>query len=90
MNNLKDNLNEIRRRILLCEASRWVGSVEEGADNHGQLVKMFQSSVGGKPGDKWCAFFVHYCLKHADRLFNAVFELRPEDSHLVWPSGRIS
>lgn len=88
-NVLKENLNEIRARILLAEASRWLGCQEVGADNFGQVVGLFQR-LHGAFGQSWCAHFVLYCLHHTDRTFNTIFELRPEDIHAVFPSGSVN
>lgn len=84
----KKNLNDVRRDLLLTEASRWVGCPEVGSDNFGQIVGLFQR-LHGEVGQAWCAHFVLYCLHHTDRMFNSIFELRNNDKnlHAIFPSG---
>ena len=43
--------------------------VRETARNDGPEVRMFQRSIGLKPGDPWCAAFVCYCIQDAAKQF---------------------
>lgn len=55
------------KELLVLEASRWVGITEKGGNNQGEIVKMFQSVIGGAVGEAWCASYIAYCLKWTDR-----------------------
>ncbi len=49
------NLNEVIYKMLLLEASRWVGVKEQGGNNEGQVIEMFQKAVDGKDSrEPWC------------------------------------
>ena len=55
---------EIRKRLLVLEASRWIGVSEVGGQNKGQLVEMFQKSADDKASkEPWCLAFVLFCVK---------------------------
>lgn len=41
------------------------GVREQGGNNLGPEVWMFQKSIGLEPGDPWCAAFVCFCIKEA-------------------------
>lgn len=57
----------IKERMLINEASRWVGTLEQG-QNKGQLVEMFQKAVDNKAvGEAWCLSFLAYCIKAVDK-----------------------
>lgn len=52
-----------RADLLIAEASRWIGVKEEGGDNRGETVEMFQRAVDGRAfRESWCACFCFYCL----------------------------
>jgi hypothetical protein len=38
------------------------GVSEEGGNNRGQYIGIYQASTGNSPGDPWCASFVYYRL----------------------------
>lgn len=42
-----------------------VGVHEQGGNNQGQYVEVYQRSVGLKPGDPWCAAFASYRIRTA-------------------------
>lgn len=51
----------------MFEAKRWLSFTEQGGDNKGQVVEMFQKAVDGKAhGEAWCMSFVQYCVKMVD------------------------
>jgi len=41
------------------------GVREQGGNNCGPEVEMFQKSIGLDPGDPWCAAFVSFCIQQA-------------------------
>lgn len=59
----------IRNKLLLFEAKRWVGVTERGGNNKGDIVALFQDAIGPK-GQKvaWCASFVQYCVQMVNGL----------------------
>lgn len=61
-------MDELKNRLLVFEAKRWLGVVEQGGDNQGQIVQMFQSVIGTAQGESWCVSFVQYCAKMVDQL----------------------
>ena len=40
-----------KRRLLVAEAERWIGATEQGGNNQGQIVQMFQREIGGAVGE---------------------------------------
>ena len=44
-----------------------VGVTEEGGENRGKWVEIYQRATGNKPGDPWCASFVRYRFEAAAR-----------------------
>lgn len=62
-----------RARLLVHEATRWVGTREIGGNNRGQCVRMFQKAVDGvASGEPWCLAFVQFCCNQADGSFDAM------------------
>lgn len=49
------------RAVALAEHE--VGVHEQGGNNRGARVEEYQRSGGGKAGDAWCAFFLHWLFK---------------------------
>lgn len=60
---------ELKEKLLVHEASRWVGVTEQGGNNKGQIIEMFQATVGKAVQESWCLSFVQYCLKQVDGLY---------------------
>jgi hypothetical protein len=59
-----------RMRALAWFARQWVGFKEEGGQNKGQVVELFQRAVDGKAqGEPWCAAFLQFCVMRVDDLF---------------------
>jgi len=85
----------INKHLLLRhEASRWVGFMERGGNNHGQVVEMFQSVVGGANGEAWCMSFVQYCVMQTDLLLETlnsadILTVLPEKEH-CWDTWKYS
>lgn len=57
--------------LLLHEASRWIGVCEVG-NNGGEIVGLFQKSVGLNAGDSWCLAFCQFCLQQTDLIYRAL------------------
>lgn len=48
---------------LIDIAKKYIGTKEQGGDNRGPLVEMFQKAVNGKAErESWCMCFVQYCI----------------------------
>ncbi|MEI6806168.1 MAG: CHAP domain-containing protein [Myxococcaceae bacterium] len=57
----------LKEKMLIQEAKRWVGITEQGGNNHGQLVELFQRTAGGLAnGEPWCMSFAQYCIQEVD------------------------
>lgn len=56
-----------KRALLVVEARRWIGIVEQSGDNCGQMVERFQKTVDQvAEGEPWCMAFVQYCVAATD------------------------
>jgi hypothetical protein len=71
----KSELKKYNAYDVLCEyliniASSYVGVTEEGGDNKGAQVELFQKAVDGVAnGESWCLCFIQYCVKKAQEKF---------------------
>jgi len=66
-------------------ASSFVGITEEGRDNDGEMVRMFQATLGTVDREPWCLAFVMYCVMELDRRFKSQTILYPtESSQILW------
>lgn len=53
-----------KAQALITEAKKWIGTREEGGDNHGPSVEAFQKAIDQvAAGEPWCMAFVQFCLK---------------------------
>lgn len=69
------NVTDIKLKLFVNEAKRWVSFTESGGDNRGQIVEAFQRVVDGKAtGEAWCLCFVQYCLLHVDVAVSEIFD----------------
>lgn len=60
-------MSQLKEQMLIQEAKRWVGITEQGGNNRGQLVELFQRTTGGLAnGESWCMDFVQYCIQEVD------------------------
>jgi hypothetical protein len=66
--------NSLAEKLLVNEASRWVGVTEQGGNNHGQMVEIFQMAADkSADGESWCASFaICYCTEQADKQYKIV------------------
>ena len=72
-----DDWRALKERLLVHETMRWVGVTEQGGNNRGQLVEIFQRAVSpdGRPhGEPWCMAFVQYCIKAVDTLYTSCID----------------
>lgn len=61
-------MSQLKEQMLIQEAKRWVGITEQGGNNHGQLVELFQRTAGGLAnGEPWCMSFAQYCIQEVDK-----------------------
>lgn len=51
--------------VLVAAANSFVGLIEEGGDNRGQMVERFLANVHQPPGEPWCAAFVYHVGYHS-------------------------
>lgn len=72
---------QIKNRLLALEAERWLGIQEEGGNNRGQIVRLFQSHMGGSSGAPWCMSFVQYCCHWVDRIGEIIGLMEPSRLH---------
>lgn len=62
-------------RALISIAKSYVGVTENGSNNAGEFVRLFQRSVPNTAhGSPWCLHFVHHCIDMATRLINEIFD----------------
>lgn len=60
-------MSQLKEQMLIQEAKRWVGITEQGGNNRGQLVELFQRAAGGlAKGESWCMSFAQYCIQEVD------------------------
>ena len=59
------------RKLLVNEASEWIGTTEDTGHNDGELVRMFQLSVNRYPNrEAWCMDFVQFCVNRVYQQLN--------------------
>ncbi len=64
---------ELKRAILVAEAHRWLGFTEQGGDNKGEIIQMFQKAVDGKAtGEPWCMALDQFCINNVDDICDAI------------------
>jgi len=59
----------ISNRLLIFEATRWLGIQEIGGNNRGQVIRMFQRVIGRAQNEPWCMSFVQYCWHMTDVMY---------------------
>lgn len=89
-NEAKRNLQPRRDAAILFQlaAEACVGVREEGGNNRGHLVSLFQDAVGGPDPWAWCLSFVQACLAYAEVKTGVVSPL-PATEHVLtlWRSA---
>jgi len=71
---------------LIVEAKKWVGVHEQGGNNKGKEVEIFQKAVDGQSsGEAWCMAFVQYCIKQTEATLGIKSKIyRSEHCLTVW------
>lgn len=76
------------RRMLLMTALQCVGITEQGKDNHGRMVELFQSTIGHSQGEPWCLSFIQSCVAYVES-FGFVSALFPTEHCLTaWENSK--
>lgn len=78
-----NDIVQIKHRLLLMEAHRWLGVSERGGNNSGQIVEMFQSTIGKAEKEAWCMSFAQTCMMWAENYFDAAFPLKADAEPLL-------
>jgi hypothetical protein len=64
---------DLKKKLLVFEAQKWIGVREIGGSNKGQIVEMFQKAVDGvAAGEPWCAAFTGFIVKTVDATMAAL------------------
>lgn len=70
-------------RTLMVEAAKvCVGIKEKTGRNDGEMVELFQKTVGGSKGSAYCMFFVQSCVAYAELKTGKVSKL-PASGHCM-------
>lgn len=77
---------------LINEAKKWIGVHEQGGNNNGPEVEIFQKAVDGKADSApWCMSFLQYCIKATEKSLGIKSNItRSEHCLTVWrnsPAG---
>jgi hypothetical protein len=77
--------------FLIAAAGGYIGVREEGGNNRGQLVELFLRASDAKPGQPWCAAFVHYVgfWSHYDHVLHRSFWPLPRTAS-CWVLGEFA
>jgi hypothetical protein len=54
------------RELLIASALACVGVAEQGGDNRGPIVELFQQTVGRAEGQSWCMDFLQSCIAYVE------------------------
>jgi len=77
-------------KMLIDRASKYIGVTEEGGDNRGRQVEMFQASVDGEASrESWCMGFVQFCLKETLKKCEADPELKGKAKITLIPAEHV-
>ncbi len=80
-------VTKAKLRAVRFEAKRWVGTIETGGDNRGQIVEMFQKAVDGVANrEPWCMSFCQYCVKMVDALMDDRYDRTLRHKRDLFPS----
>lgn len=75
----------ILMKALVDLALTQVGVHEDGGDNDGPIVRMYQSVIGKPEKESWCVSFLQWCVREVDLKFGSKTILFPtESSQLLW------
>lgn len=66
---------DLKKRLYVAEVRKWIGTVEVGGDNRGEIVGLFQRAVDNKATkEPWCLGFQFYCIKEVDRVVDVMLQ----------------
>lgn len=75
-------------KMLLMTALECVGITEGKSDNHGEMVELFQSTIGHAEGEPWCLSFIQSCVSYVES-FGFESKLFPTEHCLTaWVNSR--
>lgn len=93
----KDNSSSLIKisdpnEVLVHEARMWIGTKEEGGDNSGATIEMFQRAVNPYPNkESWCADFVVFCVQQVEQKLNVKSKLyRSELVQDLWTKSPVT
>ena len=65
------SITDAVRNLTVYEAKRWLGATEQGGNNSGQLVEIFQKAVDGVASrEPWCMAYVQSCVIRAEEMLS--------------------
>lgn len=74
-----------KQKMLVQIALSQVGVHEEGGNNSGPIVEMYQRVIGKAEKEPWCVSFVQWCVRQVDEKYKSETILFPtESSQLLW------
>jgi hypothetical protein len=80
------NIYQKKVEDLIVEASRWIGVIEEGGDNSGKVIELFQKTIDNKAvKEPWCCAFVQYCVREVDKAYEKKHE-GPNEGTVLYPT----
>jgi hypothetical protein len=53
-------------KMFLLTAFSTFGITEQGKDNHGKIVELFQNTIGTPVGEPWCLSFIQSCVAYVE------------------------
>lgn len=78
-------MKQSKKQELIKLATSFIGVQEEGGNNSGPVVEMFQRVIGRAEKEPWCVSFVQYCVKEIDKRMKTNTVLFPtESSQMLW------
>jgi hypothetical protein len=86
-----DFWTEHKMKALVIELEFWVGFTEQGGNNKGQAVEVFQKYVDDKAwGEPWCMSFMQFAVGRVDKLMS-IFTTVPTQvsQHLLYPTEHV-
>jgi hypothetical protein len=83
-------LKQVATKTLIDTATKFIGVTEEGADNCGEQVEIFQRAIDNKASrESWCAAFVQYCLIKALEKLTLLPEFKNKVNNIIFKSEHV-
>lgn len=83
-------LKQTATKTLIDTATAFIGVTEEGADNCGKQVEIFQRAVNSKAErESWCMAFIQYCLIKALEKLTLLPEFKNKVIDIVFKSEHV-